>query len=60
MMENKTIATQIRLSESMYNYIQSESKRLGLSMNSIMNVLMDDGRRLKQAEILLHSRLPQT
>ena len=52
-MENKIVATQIRLAEDLYAYVQSEADRLGVSMNAVMNMLMDEGRRLRKARIIL-------
>lgn len=48
-----TIDTQIRLAEDLYNYVKSEAKRLGVSMNYVMNGLLDDGRRFRKAKIIL-------
>jgi|GEM_PF-6692062 len=51
--EQAIVATQIRLAEDLYLYIKAESERLGISMNAVMNQLMDDGRRLRNAEIVI-------
>ena len=44
-------ATQIRLPPEIFSYIRKEAERLGISQNSLMIVLMEDGRRLREAGI---------
>lgn len=50
------VATQIRLAEYLYNYAKSEAERLGVSMNSALNSILDDGRRFREATILLQAK----
>jgi hypothetical protein len=47
----ETVATQIRLSPDIYNYVQSEAMRLGISQNAVMNTLIDEGRRFREATV---------
>ena len=53
------IATQIRLAPDVYDYLRTESARIGVSLNALMNMLIDDGRRIKNAEIILQPTLRQ-
>lgn len=57
-MESKNIkSTQIRLPTILASYIESEAERTGISQNSIMLLLMDEGKRLREAcvEITIQS-----
>ena len=60
MTENTYVATQIRLAPEVYDYLRAESGRMGISLNALMNMLIDDGRRLKEARITLHPQEPQS
>ena len=48
-----TVSTQIRLGESLYDYVNAESKRLAISMNAVMNTLIDEARRYREAKIVI-------
>lgn len=49
-------STQIRLPSELFEYIRQESDRIGISQNSYMLILMEDGRRLRNAQISLHDQ----
>lgn len=51
--KQKIVATQIRVGEDLYDYLQRESERLCISMNAAMNQLMDDGRRFRNADVIM-------
>ena len=42
-------STQIRIPLPLAGYIEAEAERLGVSLNSVMLILMDDGKRLREA-----------
>jgi hypothetical protein len=53
-MEQKTVATQIRLSESLYSYIQAKASELGISQNAMMCILIDLGRKVYSADLAVY------
>lgn len=50
-MASVTVNSQIRVPLDLYQYIQTESDRMGISQNAVMLMLMDMGRSLKEAPI---------
>jgi len=50
-MASVTVNSQIRIPIDLYQYIQTESDRMGISQNAVMLMLMDMGRSLKEAPI---------
>lgn len=50
-MASYTVNSQIRIPIGLYQYIQAESDRMGVSQNAVMLMLMDMGRSLKEAPI---------
>jgi hypothetical protein len=56
-MENdRTINTQIRISQDLYGYVQSNAERLGVSQNAFMMILMDLGRKVYESDIVTRRR----
>ena len=53
-MKNESIPTQIRLPSGIHEYIKKESSRMGISQNAFLVVLLEQGRKLWEAEINLH------
>ena len=53
-MASVTVNSQIRIPLDLYQYIQTESERMGISQNAVMLMLMDMGRSLKEALITRH------
>ena len=45
------VSTQLRLGEDLYEYVTTESKRLGISMNAVLNTMLDECRRYRAAKI---------
>lgn len=45
------IPISVRLSEETHTYLRSESARLGVSINALINILIDDGRRMKDGKL---------
>lgn len=45
------MSTQIRLTEEMHDYIRQEAERLGIAQNAMLLVLLEQGRKLWEAEI---------
>ena len=43
--------TQVRLGDELADYINRESERIGISKNSMMLVLMEDGRKFREASL---------
>lgn len=52
-MENKVIATQIRLPAEIHGYIQREAARLGIAQNAFLVILLDQGRKVWEAKVNL-------
>lgn len=55
-MKSNFESTQIRLPPSLFDYIRKESARIGISQNSYMLILMEDGIRMRNAQIILQDR----
>ncbi len=53
-MKNEAIPTQIRLPSGIHEYIKKESSRMGISQNAFLIVLLEQGKRLWEADINLH------
>ena len=51
MNDKNSIATQIRLSSDIYNFIRQEAERLGISQNAFTMILLDRGRKLWESDI---------
>lgn len=56
-MRNKieTISTQIRLPATIHNYIEQEAQKVGISRNSFLVVLLEQGKKLWEADVI-HQR----
>lgn len=50
----KTVSTQIRLPEGIHNYIKQEADRMGIAMNAFLVILLEQGKRLWEADISIH------
>ncbi len=51
MNDKNIISTQIRLSSEMYSFIKQEAERIGISQNAFTMVLLEQGRKLWDAEV---------
>lgn len=49
--------TQIRLSGEMHEYIKSEADRLGIAQNAFLLILLEQGKKLWNADIISHQAL---
>ncbi len=49
--DNKIVSTQIRLPAEIHNYIKQEADRMGIAQNTFLIVLLEQGRRLWEADI---------
>jgi hypothetical protein len=61
--KDNSIVTQIRIGNDLGEYLYGESKRLNISLNAMMIVLMEDGRKLRNVEITpipCYLRIPDT
>ncbi|MDO4327533.1 MAG: hypothetical protein Q4E24_16170 [bacterium] len=45
------IATQIRLPESMHEYIKQEADRMGIAQNTFLVILLEQGKKLWEADV---------
>ena len=50
----KTVSTQIRLPEGIHNYVKQEADRMGIAMNAFLVILLEQGKRLWEADISIH------
>lgn len=50
-MGEKTISTQIRLPVKMHQYIQQEAQKIGIAQNSFLIVLLEQGKKLWEADV---------
>lgn len=51
------IPISVRLSEDTHVYLRAESARLGVSINALINILIDDGRRMKEGTLFLSASI---
>lgn len=54
MTDAKTESSQIRLPAEIFDYIRAEAVRTGMSQNAVMIALMLDGKRFREAKIVIH------
>lgn len=47
------VASQVRISFDMYEYIRKEAERMGVSQNAFLNILLEQGKRLWEAQIMV-------
>ena len=50
---NKVVATQIRLPAAMHEYIKQEANRMGIAQNAFLVILLEQGKRLWEADVNL-------
>lgn len=51
-MKKEIISTQIRLPASIHNYIKQEAKRLGIPQNTFLIILLEQGRKIWEADVI--------
>ncbi len=49
--QNETISTQIRLPVEIHKYIKQEADRMGIAQNTFLIVLLEQGRKLWEADV---------
>lgn len=49
--KKNSISSQIRLSEDMHNYIRKEAERMSISQNAFLVILLENGKKLWEADI---------
>lgn len=54
---NGVISTQVRLPESIHSYIREQSEKMGIAQNAFLVILLEQGKRLWEAEVTL--RVPE-
>ena len=52
-MKNESVSTQVRLSSDMHMYIMKEAARMGIAQNAFFVVLLEQGRKLWEAQVNL-------
>lgn len=52
-MKNESVSTQVRLPAGIHEYIKQESDRLGIAQNAFLVVLLEQGRKLWEAQVNL-------
>ncbi len=54
--KKEIISTQIRLPAGIHEYIKQEADRLGIAQNAFLIVLLEQGRKLWEAEPIIHPK----
>lgn len=49
-----SVASQIRLPSGIHEYIRKESDRLGIAQNAFLVILLEQGKKLWEAEVTHH------
>lgn len=52
--KNQTVSTQIRLPAGIHEYIKQEATRMGIAQNTFLIILLEQGKRLWEAQINVH------
>lgn len=53
-MKSDYVSTQIRLPANMHEYIKQEAARMGIAQNAFLVVLLEQGKKLWEAQVNLH------
>lgn len=54
--KKEVISTQIRLPAEIHEYIKQEADRLGIAQNAFLIVLLAQGKKLWEAEPIIHPK----
>lgn len=54
--KNNIVSTQIRLPAGIHEYIKQESDRMGIAQNAFLVVLLEQGKKLWEADPVIHPR----
>ena len=49
----ETVSTQIRIPAQMHKYIKQESDRMGIARNAFLVILLEQGKKLWEADVTL-------
>ena len=49
-MKNEAISTQVRIPAEIHAYMKQEAARMGIAQNAFMVVLLEQGRRMWEAQ----------
>lgn len=49
----ETVSTQIRIPAQMHEYIKQESDRIGIAQNAFLVILLEQGKKLWEADVSL-------
>lgn len=52
-MKNASVSTQVRLPVGVHEYIKQEAARMGIAQNAFLVILLEQGRKLWEADINL-------
>lgn len=50
----ESVSTQVRLPAGMHEYIKQEASRMGIAQNAFLVILLEQGKKLWEAQINLH------
>ena len=50
----ESVSTQIRLPAGMHEYIRQEAARMGIAQNAFLIILLEQGKKLWEAQVNLH------
>ena len=53
-MKNETVPTQIRLPAGIHEYLKQEAARMGIAQNAFLVILLEQGKKLWEAQVNLH------
>lgn len=53
-MKEDFVSTQIRLPAGIHSYIKQESTKMGIAQNAFLIVLLEQGKKLWEAQVNLH------
>jgi len=53
---DNSVTTQLRLGEGLYEYVRGKADELGISMNAVICIMLDLGRRAYEGNITLSER----
>lgn len=54
---NSVVSTQIRIPKDIHGYIRDQAEKMGIAQNAFLIILLEQGKRLWEAEINL--RVPE-
>lgn len=55
-MKNEMVASQVRIPAGLHEYIKQEAGRLGIAQNAFLIILLEQGKRLWEADLNLRPK----